>query len=322
MAAGREALRKARERTQPRHIDEDDDAGVVRRRLRALCAQLWQYARLMRLDRPIGTLLLLWPALWALWIAAEGRPDPHVFVVFVAGVVLMRSAGCAMNDFADRNIDPHVQRTRDRPLATGRVTPAEALLLAAGLALIAFGLVLTLNRLTALLAVAGAALTVTYPFTKRITSLPQFYLGAAFGWSVPMAFAAETGTVPALAWVLFCAVVLWAAAYDTMYAMVDREDDRRLGVRSTAILFGDADCLLIGLIQALMLLSLYLAGRDASLGGWYLAGLVAAAGYMIYQQVLLHSREPERCFRAFQSNNGLGAMIFAGILLSYTFNPT
>ncbi len=319
MTAGREALRKAGKRTRPRHGHEDDSGGL-RRRLQSLAGQLWQYARLMRLDRPIGTLLLLWPALWALWIASDGRPDPHVFIVFVAGVVLMRSAGCAMNDFADRNIDPHVQRTRDRPLATGRVTPAEALLLAAGLALIALGLVLTLNRLTVLLAVAGAALTVTYPFTKRITSLPQFYLGAAFGWSVPMAFAAQTDAVPTLAWVLFCAVVLWAAAYDTMYAMVDREDDRKLGVRSTAILFGDADCLLIGLIQALMLLSLYLAGRDASLGGWYVTGLVAAGGFMIYQQVLLQSREPERCFRAFLSNNGLGAMIFAGILLSYTFS--
>jgi len=319
MAAGREALRKAGKRPRARHID---DGSGLRRKLRSLGEQLWQYARLMRLDRPIGTLLLLWPALWALWIASDGHPDPHVFIVFVAGVVLMRSAGCAMNDFADRNIDPHVERTRDRPLATGRVTPAEALLLATGLALIALGLVLTLNRLTVLLAVAGAALTVTYPFTKRITSLPQFYLGAAFGWSVPMAFAAQTDAVPTLAWVLFCAVVLWAAAYDTMYAMVDREDDRKLGVRSTAILFGDADCLLIGVIQALMLLSLYLAGRDAALGEWYLAGLVAAAGYMIYQQVLLHSREPERCFRAFLSNNGLGAMIFAGILLSYTFSAS
>jgi 4-hydroxybenzoate polyprenyltransferase len=322
MAAGREALRKADKRPRPRHIDEDADSGGLRRKLKSLGGQLWQYVRLMRLDRPIGTLLLLWPALWALWIASDGHPDPHVFVVFVAGVVLMRSAGCAMNDFADRNIDPHVRRTRDRPLAAGRVTPAEALLLAAGLGLIALGLVLTLNRLTVLLAVAGAALAVTYPFTKRITSLPQFYLGAAFGWSVPMAFAAQTDAVPTLAWVLFCAVVLWAAAYDTMYAMVDREDDRKLGVRSAAILFGDADCLLIGLIQVLMLLSLYLAGRDAGLGGWYLAGLVAAAGYMLYQQVLLHSREPERCFRAFLSNNGLGAMIFAGILLSYTFSAS
>ena len=280
------------------------------------------YERLIRLDKPIGWLLLLWPALWALWIAGDGHPDPHVFIVFVAGVVLMRSAGCAMNDFADRNLDPHVTRTRDRPLAAGRITPAEALLLAAGLALIALGLALTLNRLTILLAVAAAALAVTYPFTKRVTSLPQFYLGAAFGWSVPMAFAAETNQVPLLAWELFCAVVLWAAAYDTMYAMVDREDDRKLGVRSTAILFGDADCLLIGLIQALMLLSLYLAGREAMLGGWYLAGLVAAAGYMIYQQALLHSREPARCFRAFLSNNGLGAMVFAGILLHYTFSAS
>jgi 4-hydroxybenzoate polyprenyltransferase len=273
----------------------------------------------MRLDRPIGTLLLLWPTLWALWISSEGHPDPHVFTVFVAGVLLMRSAGCAINDYADRDIDPHVKRTRDRPLAAGRVSPAEALLLAGGLALIALGLVLTLNRLTLLLAFGGAALALTYPFTKRITSLPQFYLGAAFGWSVPMAFAAQTGEVPVLAWLMFCSVVLWAAAYDTMYAMVDREDDRKLGVRSTAILFGDADRLLIALIQAMMLLGLYLVGRTAGLGGWYYAGVVAAAGYMIFQQVLIHAREPERCLRAFLSNNGLGAMVFAGILLDYTF---
>ena len=286
----------------------------------AIADQLWQYARLMRLDRPIGTLLLLWPTLWALWISGDGRPDPHVFTVFVAGVLLMRAAGCAINDYADRDIDPHVRRTRDRPLATGRVSPGEALLLAAGLGLIALGLVLTLNRLTLLYAVGGAALALTYPFTKRITSLPQFYLGAAFGWSVPMAFAAQTGAVPPIAWVLFCAVVLWAAAYDTMYAMVDREDDRRLGVRSTAILFGDADYLLIALIQSMMLLALYFVGRIAQLSGWYDAGLFAAAGYMLYQQALIHRRQPERCFRAFLSNNGLGAMVFAGILLHYTFS--
>lgn len=288
-------------------------------RLAAIANHLWQYARLLRLDRPIGTLLLLWPALWALWIASEGRPDPHVFAVFVAGVVLMRSAGCALNDYADRDIDPQVRRTRDRPLAAGRVSPAEALLLAAGLGLIALGLAITLNRLTLLLACAGALLAITYPFTKRVTSLPQFYLGAAFGWSVPMAFAAERNEVPPLAWLLFCSVVLWAAAYDTMYAMVDREDDRRIGVRSTAILFGDADRWLIALIQAMMLLALYLVGRIAELGSWYHAGLVAAAGYMVYQQVLIFGREPERCFRAFLSNNGLGAMVFAGILLDYTF---
>ena len=312
MAVGRDAIEKTGETRKPAY---DGEPSLPR----AAANQLWQYARLLRLDRPIGTLLLLWPALWALWISAAGRPDPHVFTVFLAGVVLMRSAGCALNDFADRRIDPHVRRTRDRPIASGRVSPAEALLLAAGLALLAFGLVLTLNRLTMLLALAGAALAMTYPFAKRVTSLPQFYLGAAFGWSVPMAFAAETGSVPALAWLLFCAVVLWAAAYDTMYAMIDREDDRALGVRSTAILFGDADRLLIGLIQSLMLLALYLAGREAGLGGWYDAGLVAAACYMLYQQVLIHGREPDLCFRAFLSNNGLGAMIFAGILLDYTF---
>jgi 4-hydroxybenzoate polyprenyl transferase len=200
----------------------------------------------MRLDRPIGILLLLWPTLWALWIAGEGRPDPHVFLVFVAGVVLMRSAGCVMNDFADRGIDPHVERTRERPMARGAVAPLEALLLAAALGAVAFGLVLTLNRLTILLALAGAVLTIAYPFLKRITHLPQVWLGASFGWSVPMAFAAQTGAVPPLAWLMFIAVVLWAVVYDTMYAMVDREDDLKLGVRSTAILFGDADRPMIG----------------------------------------------------------------------------
>jgi 4-hydroxybenzoate polyprenyltransferase len=319
MAAGHEFMSKTGEQSAAAATPA---AAVPRTRLAAFVDHIWQYARLLRLDRPIGTMLLLWPALWALWVAADGHPDAHVFSVFVAGVLLMRSAGCAINDFADRNFDPHVQRTRDRPLATGRVSPAEALLLAAGLALIALGLVLTLNHLTVLLALAAAAITATYPFAKRITSLPQFYLGAAFGWSVPMAFAAETGAVPLLGWLLFCAVVLWAAAYDTMYAMVDRDDDRRIGLRSTAILFGDADYALVGLMQALMLLSLYLAGREARLGGWYVAGLVGAAGYMAYQQVLMHSRDPQRCFRAFLSNNGLGAMIFAGIALDYTFSAS
>jgi 4-hydroxybenzoate polyprenyltransferase len=312
------AVNKASEGIQPTPTQSGD--ATMPGRLAAVAGHLWQYARLMRLDRPIGTLLLLWPALWALWIASEGRPDPHVFAVFVAGVVLMRAAGCALNDYADRDIDPYVRRTRDRPLAAGRVSPAEALLLAAGLALIALGLVITLNRLTLLLACAGALLALTYPFTKRVTSLPQFYLGAAFGWSVPMAFAAERNEVPPLGWLLFCSVVLWAAAYDTMYAMVDREDDRRIGVRSTAILFGDADRWLIGLIQSMLMLSLYLVGRVAGLGDWYHAGLVAAAVFMVYQQVLIHGREPERCFRAFLSNNGLGAMVFAGILLDYTFS--
>jgi 4-hydroxybenzoate polyprenyltransferase len=240
----------------------------ARRPARRLAIQLREYALLMRLDRPIGILLLLWPTLWALWIAGAGRPDPQVFLVFVAGVVLMRSAGCVMNDFADRGIDPHVERTRDRPLARGVVSSLEALLLAAALGAVAFALVLTMNRLTVLLALAGAVLTVAYPFLKRFTHLPQVWLGASFGWSVPMAFAAQTGTVPQLAWLMFIAVILWAMVYDTMYAMVDRDDDLRLGVRSTAILFGDADRHMIGAMQALLWIALWLVGaRRTSAAG-------------------------------------------------------
>ena len=211
-------------------------AGVV-----LLTRQYSGYARLMRLDRPIGIWLLLWPTLWALWIASEGRPQQHIFLIFVLGVVVMRSAGCVINDFADRRIDPKVERTKDRPLATGEVKPGEALILFAGLLLIALGLVLTLNRFTQLLAVAGAALAVLYPFAKRFFAAPQFILGLAFGWGVPMAFAAETGAVPQLGWLMFVAAIIWATIYDTEYAMVDREYDLKLGVRSTAILFGDAD---------------------------------------------------------------------------------
>ena len=287
--------------------------------VRRLSAQLREYALLMRLDRPIGTFLLLWPTLWALWIAGAGRPDPHVFLVFVAGVVLMRSAGCVMNDFADRRIDPHVERTRDRPLARGTVAPLEALLLAGALGAIAFGLVLTMNRLTVLLALGGAVLTIAYPFLKRVTHLPQVWLGASFGWSVPMAFAAQTGAVPQLAWLMFIAVVLWAVVYDTMYAMVDREDDLRLGVRSTAILFGDADRAMIGLLQALVLLALWLIGNRAGLGGWYLGGLAVAAALSLWQQYLIRARRPADCFRAFLNNHYFGMAVFVGILLHYTF---
>jgi len=290
--------------------------------MRRLATQLREYALLMRLHRPIGTLLLLWPTLWGLWIAGAGRPDPHVLLVFVAGVVLMRSAGCVMNDFADRRIDPHVARTRDRPLARGTVTPLEALLLAGALGAVAFGLVLTLNRLTVLLALAGAVLTVAYPFLKRFTHLPQIWLGASFGWSVPMAFAAQTGAVPQLAWLMFIAVVIWAVVYDTMYAMVDREDDLQLGVRSTAILFGDADRLIIGVLQVLLLVALALVGQQAALGAWYYGALLVAAGLALWQQWLIRERRPEDCFRAFLNNHYFGMTVFIGILLHYLFAPS
>jgi 4-hydroxybenzoate polyprenyltransferase len=278
-----------------------------------------EYARLMRLDRPIGIWLLLWPTLWALWLASAGRPDEHVFIVFVLGVVLMRSAGCVINDFADRDFDPHVRRTRDRPLAARRLDAREALVLFAALSLIALGLVLTLNRLTQLLAVAGGILTLVYPFMKRRFPLPQIWLGASFAWSVPMAYAAETGGVPRVAWLVFIAVTLWTAAYDTIYAMVDREDDLKIGIHSSAILFGDMDRSLIGAMQLMTLLALGLVGRNLELAAWYFAGLAIAACLALYQQYLIRDRDPDRCFRAFLNNHYFGMAVFIGIALDYLF---
>ncbi len=280
-------------------------------------AQLGHYLRLMRLHKPIGILLLLWPMLWALWIAADGQPDRRVLIVFVLGVVLMRSAGCVINDYADRHIDPHVRRTRERPIAAGQVTPREALVLFAVLCGLAFALVLTMNRLTILLSFVAVALAATYPFTKRYTHLPQVYLGAAFGWAVPMVYAAQTGAVPPLAWLIFVANILWSTVYDTMYAMVDRDDDLRIGVKSTAILFGDADRALIGVLQLLLMFCLIGVGRQAGLGAWYYGGLLVAAGFALYQQYLIRQRAPEPCFRAFLNNNWFGAAVFAGIALHY-----
>lgn len=271
----------------------------------------------MRLDRPIGIYLLLWPTLWALWVAGEGHPDPLVVFVFVAGVAVMRSAGCVINDFADRAFDPHVERTRDRPIAAGRVSPREALLLFAALCLLAFGLVLLMNRLTIYLSLVGVVLAASYPFMKRYTHLPQVFLGAAFGWAVPMAFAAQTGSVPRVAWLLFVATLLWATAYDTMYGMVDREDDRKIGVKSTAILFGEADRAIIAVIQLLMLVALVMAGQAADMGGYYYFGLLLALGLSLYQQYLIRERDPKKCFQAFLNNNWLGAAVFAGIVLDY-----
>jgi 4-hydroxybenzoate polyprenyltransferase len=240
-----------------------------------------------------------------------------VLMVFILGVVLMRSAGCVINDFADREIDGHVQRTRDRPLAAGRVSELEARLLFLLLCLLAFGLVLLLNTLTIMLSFVGALLAATYPFMKRVTHLPQVYLGAAFGWSVPMAFAAQTGSVPPIAWLLFTATVLWATAYDTMYAMVDREDDLVLGVKSTAILFGDADRQIIAIIQVMVLVCLLMIGYQAQLGLYYYGGVLVAAALAAYQQGLIRYREREGCFRAFLNNNWFGAAVFTGLLLDY-----
>lgn len=283
----------------------------------SLIPRLTQYALLMRLHRPIGIFLLLWPTLWGLWFAAHGRPDVHVLAVFVLGVVLMRSAGCVINDYADRDVDPHVERTRTRPIAAGLVQPRTALVLFAALCLIAFGLVLTLNGLTILLSVIGAFLAASYPFLKRYTHLPQFYLGAAFGWSIPMAFAAQTGEVPLLAWVLFAANVCWSVAYDTAYAMVDRDDDVRVGVKSTAILFGRHDRALIGVFHAATLALLVVGGVIAGRGVYYYVGLAAAAVFAAYQQSLLRGRTRDGCFRAFLNNNRFGAAVFAGLIVDY-----
>jgi 4-hydroxybenzoate polyprenyltransferase len=291
----------------------------VRDTVRALGRTLREYARLMRLHRPIGIWLLLWPALWGLWFAGQGRPDPRLLLLFVAGVVVTRSAGCVINDYADRDFDPEVARTRDRPLAAGRVSPAEALLLFVALGLVAVWIALQLEPLAQLFAVAGALLAVTYPWLKRVVHLPQFYLGVAFGWSIPMAFAAQLGAVPRLGWLLLVAVILWAAVYDTMYAMVDREDDLRIGVKSTAILFGEADRLIIAVMMAMMLLALWLAGREAGLGDWYRGGLVAAALLFLYELWLIRRREPTACFRAFNNNHFVGMVVFIGLALDYLY---
>jgi 4-hydroxybenzoate polyprenyltransferase len=277
------------------------------------------YALLMRLHRPIGTYLLLWPTAWALWIAGEGQPDPYVTLVFMLGTVLMRSAGVCINDYADRNFDPHVARTKERPLAAGQVSPREAVTLFVVIALCAFALVLTLNTLTILLSVGGAALAALYPFMKRYTYLPQVFLGAAFSWAIPMAFAAQTGALPAISWLLFTAAVLWVTVYDTLYAMVDIEDDLKIGVKSTAILFGEADRLIIGMLQFLVLLTLWIIGRHLGLGGFYHLGLLAAGVLSLYQQYLIRRREPAACFKAFLNNHWLGAAVFAGLAAHYQF---
>lgn len=279
--------------------------------------RLRQYALLMRLHRPIGIFLLLWPTLWALWIASDGHPDPLIATVFVVGVLIMRSAGCVINDYADREFDRHVRRTRERPIATGRVTPQEAIVVFSALCLLGFGLVLLLNRLTMTLSVVAVMLAASYPFMKRYTHLPQFHLGLAFGWAVPMAFAAHTGGIPVTAWWLLLAVVLWAVAYDTMYAMVDREDDLQIGAKSTAILFGSADRAIIAGLQGLLFLVLVMVGRQIDLGPFYYLGLGAATLFALHQQRLIRERKPHQCLQAFLSNNWLGATIFAGIALDY-----
>ncbi len=283
---------------------------------------LHDYARLMRLDKPAGIWLLLWPTLWALWISAAGQPDGRVFAIFVLGVVLMRSAGCVINDFADRDIDPHVERTRNRPIAARRISPGEAIALFAALSITALMLALHLNRLSILLACAGAAFTVTYPFFKRFFAVPQLYLGLSFGWGIPMAFAAQTEHVPRIAWLLFIANIAWCAVYDTYYAMVDREDDIELGVRSSAILFGESDRHIIAVMQAMTLLSLAFVGRAAELGRWFWLGLSAGAAFFLYELYLIRRRDRAGCFAAFLHSHYFGMAVFIGIALDYLFGTT
>jgi 4-hydroxybenzoate polyprenyltransferase len=279
--------------------------------------RLRSYVRLVRLDRPIGIFLLMWPALWALWIAGAGSPSWIVVLIFVAGVVLMRSAGCAINDFADRKVDARVRRTRERPIAAGLVSPREAVGVFLILSLAAFGLVLFLNLQTIVLSVVALALAVIYPFMKRYSQLPQLFLGAAFGWAVPMAFSAITGALPPVAWWLFAATVVWALVYDTQYAMADREDDLKIGVKSSAILFGRRDRLIIGLLQLLFFGLMAYAGVLADRGYWYFGGLAIAAVIALYHQYLIRDRDPAACFEAFLNNNYLGMAVFVGLLLDY-----
>jgi 4-hydroxybenzoate polyprenyltransferase len=286
-----------------------------------IVSQVRNYGKLMRVDKPVGTWLLMWPTLWALWLAGEGTPDQGLFLVFMAGVFVMRSAGCVLNDFVDRKIDPYVERTRTRPLATGAVTPFEALTLFVALGLVAVGLASMLNELAQMLAIVGGALTFAYPFIKRYVSIPQFVLGAAFGWAVPMAFAAQTGGTPELAWLVFGTALVWAVIYDTFYAMVDREDDRKAGVKSTAILFGEVDLFVIAGLQGLMLLALVLIGYRAELSAWYYGSVVIAAGMMGWHLWLARDRQPAGCFEAFLKNHYIGMVVFIGIVLHYTFNP-
>jgi 4-hydroxybenzoate polyprenyltransferase len=282
-----------------------------------LAERLRQYERLLRLDRPIGILLLLWPTLWGLWIAGEGRPAPVTVLVFILGTALMRSAGCAVNDFADRNFDPHVNRTKDRPLASGKVTVGEALVLAAALALIALLLILPYGPLVVGLSVVAAVLAGTYPFTKRFLPIPQAYLGVAFGFGIPMAFAALTGKIPLLAWVLLLANVFWSIAYDTEYAMVDREDDLKIGIKTAAITFGRFDVAAVMASHTVFLGLLVAIGASLGRGALWFSGLLVAALLAGYQYRLIRGRDPRRCFEAFLHNNWVGAAVFAGIALDY-----
>jgi 4-hydroxybenzoate polyprenyltransferase len=286
-----------------------------------LQGRLKDYVLLLRLNRPIGSLLLLWPTYWALWLAADGMPQVGNLIVFTLGVFLMRAAGCTINDFADRKVDRHVKRTKDRPLTSGRIQPWEAVALFAGLCLLALLMVVFFtNTLTLYLSFGGAILAFIYPFMKRYTHLPQLFLGAAFSWTIPMAWAAEAGEISRLAWLLFTANVLWTVAYDTFYAMVDRDDDLKIGVKSTAILFGDGDRAIIGALQSMVVLILLLVGRQADVGSLYYLGVIVMACLFVYQQHLARFRTRDGCFRAFLNNNWAGFAVFLGLTLDLMVN--
>ena len=284
--------------------------------------RLPDFVRLMRFDKPIGTMLLLWPTLWALWFAAGGIPDIKNLLIFIPGVILMRAAGCVINDFADRRVDGHVERTQNRPLPRGSISSKEALLLFSCLCLSAFGLVLLTNPLTIKLSFLGVALAACYPFMKRYTHLPQLVLGAAFAWSIPMAFSAQTNQLPTELWALYAAVILWTVAYDTFYAMVDRDDDLKIGVKSTAILFGDMDIPITATLQILVLIALAMTGANFGRGLWFFLSLLAAGLLFLYQQFLIRHRERDKCFQAFLNNHLVGAIIFIGLALDYQLAPS
>lgn len=275
------------------------------------------YTRLMRLDKPIGILLLLWPMLWGLWFAAQGFPDWHILAIFVMGTILMRSAGCVMNDFADRKIDPHVERTKTRPMAIGLVSSREALLLAAGLSLIAFMLILPLNLLTIGLSVPALFLAASYPFTKRFFAMPQAYLGMAFSFGIPMAFAAQTGALPSIVWILMLANLFWVIAYDTAYAIVDKPDDLKIGIKTSAITLGQYDVMGVMVCHALFVALMVYIGQLQSMGMAYYAGLLVATGLMGYQYTLIRNRDRALCFKAFLHNNYVGMAVFTGIALDF-----
>ncbi|MEQ1816853.1 MAG: 4-hydroxybenzoate octaprenyltransferase [Nitrosomonas sp.] len=279
------------------------------------------YAQLMRLDKPIGILLLLWPMLWGLWFAAQGLPDWQILIIFVLGTILMRSAGCVINDYADRNIDPHVERTKNRPMAAGRVSSKEALLLAAGLSICAFLLILPLNQLTILLSVPALFLAGTYPFTKRFFAMPQAYLGIAFSFGIPMAFAAQTDSLPPIIWILMLANLFWVIAYDTAYAIVDKPDDLKIGIQTSAITFGRFDVLGVMVCHVCFIAIMLIIGQLQQMNLAYYAGLMGATGLIIYQYTLIRNRDRALCFKAFLHNNWVGMVVFAGIALDFFIFP-